>query len=349
MPPRLLPDCSKLPNNGAGAECAMVLPGGINNALMHLSQWISDSCWPDLDRVQINSGLGFGRAASLGSRPPSHPLSAIFRVDKLKEVTAWRRKEVADGRGGAKCGVHNASWVENPRLVGINERWYLERRYAEVLSRVYAALAPSPPIAKRVRDFRKAAGLRPFDQDHPWACVHLRLERDWTQIANMCARKRGRYCWYPADVKPQLERSGDAGRPLVIALSRANTDAKTLQLVDAAFPKASFIPEPPALSYTERAAVHMFVAAEAPVFWGNSFSTFSRGIAMVRAAHGQRSSAYDCADSELQPRSPHRQSEGFRLLKNACRAGAGRGGGGGRGGSNPNKAKGVLRNGMRYY
>ena len=57
------------------------------------------------------------------------------------------------------------------------------------------------------------------------------------------------------------------------------------------------LPKQTDASYTVRAAVEMFVAARAPAgFYGNSFSTFSRGVALLRSGStctGEHEAAVD--------------------------------------------------------
>ena len=54
---------------------------------------------------------------------------------------------------------------------------------------------------------------------------------------------------------------------------------------------------PPVVRYTHRNAAEQFLAVRAPgCFFGNSFSTFSKGVALLRSAAARNASfAYDCA------------------------------------------------------
>jgi len=80
----------------------------------------------------------------------------------------------------------------------------------------------------------------------------------------------------------------------VLVLSQNTTAPAMLRALQLLFP-AGIIPIGSELSYTEQTAVSMEIAVRAQVFWGNSYSTFARGVALMRKHRFQRRSyAIDC-------------------------------------------------------
>jgi hypothetical protein len=73
------------------------------------------------------------------------------------------------------------------------------------------------------------------------------------------------------------------------------------------------------LSYTVQAAVEMFAAAAAPAgFYGNAYSTFSRGVGLLRASQpGAPSLAYDCGISYEAHRSNFSQYHALKVVEPA--------------------------------
>ena len=181
------------------------------------------------------------------------------------------------------------------KLVRINADWYKNEKYNKELRRIYERLQLSPKLEK-------------YAENLP-TVVHMRLENDWVHIARMCNRKP-KHCWWPREVYVKVQ---DLNAHVVIA--QKNTDPLILEEIRRLFVLAKNYPE---LSYTENTAVHMLIAANANRFWGNSFSTFSRGVAQIRQSHNKTSFAYDCAKTDLPQNSLHLKSHGVNAFTFEC-------------------------------
>ena len=228
----------------------VVLQGGLNNMLMHVAQRLHEGCF-DPKVYRLNSGHMFVADAS---RKRSHRLDEIFELADLFVAS-------------------NRSCV-TPFLT-INRRWWTRRAHVEQLRRVYARLRLSDRLRRHVV--------------HYATVVHVRMERDWVDRAQMC-RRRG-HCVDVDEIAAQVRDPAAA-----VAISTANTAPRALSRLARRW--RTILPTLPHLSYTENAAVQMMTAVEADVFWGNAFSTFSIGVSQVRAArHRKPSFAYNCADA----------------------------------------------------
>lgn len=222
------------------------------------------------------------RAGRRGEEPPTHAVSDLFDLPPTLHAPAH-------GSRGCTRGLlaDGAPQSALPPLVSINHKWYRERRYTRALTSVYAQLRAAPRLERMVDAYLAEVGAR--HGSGSWACIHLRLERDWVNTAAMCNRPEGRYCWSPEQARhaaftprvvflrtltrmPQvLSRLPAADRSrVVLVMSTRNTPAPTAARVRATFPTAMYAPEPANLTYSERAALHLFIAARAASFWGNT-------------------------------------------------------------------------------
>lgn len=264
--------------------------GGLNNLVMALSQLLHETCDGGRRAVatlvlpRFTSGVNFfQRKYSNESLDFGEVFSVPYFQHRVRPCSV-----VAHEPAGAS--------VRPLRVVPINKDW----PYDHMLPLVYGALRPGravrPLVAGALREVGRRAGPR-------WSAVHLRIERDWFYITAFCnvARYTPRRCFTPAEAAAVTKRSR----------ARANTTGTLLlyaeDLMSPRGPKvdpAAFgaptikLPRIANASYTVRAAVEMFVAAEARAgFYGNSYSTFSRGVAMLRSVGcaGCPSFAYDCA------------------------------------------------------
>mmetsp|Transcript_633 Transcript_633/g.1414 ORF Transcript_633/g.1414 Transcript_633/m.1414 type:complete len:391 (-) Transcript_633:181-1353(-) len=189
--------------------------------------------------------------------------------------------------------------LSDVRVVPINVRW----NFTELLPWVYAALRPSQqmrPIVNRLRTMASAlAGDR-------WAGVHLRIESDWWYISGFCNQRRhhAKRCYTPDEVaqltRPIRAAQASTGTVLFYA---ANLVSKRGPVVNTSSfgPRTIKMSLPQELPYTMQAAVELFLAASSVGgFFGNSFSTFSKGVALMRRVQAARdagmlySYSYDC-------------------------------------------------------
>ena len=173
------------------------------------------------------------------------------------------------------------------------------------LERVYRAARPSERVQRLIRALEaeavRLAGPR-------WDAVHLPIEKDWWWASSFCAPRpregRVRRCFSPSEVAraiaPARAASGATGSVLLFAHDKVSDFGPPVCAADFG-PRAVKLvlpySSPSRLSreacvahsscYTIRNAAEQFLAVRAPAgFFGNSFSTFSKGIALLRAAKG---------------------------------------------------------------
>lgn len=238
------------------------LGGGLNNMLMNVAQLLDGSCTTS--------------AALVLPRLHSHRFGELFDVARFaKRVHPC--KVVEELPAGAVA--------MNVSLHPVNGFW----PYRRAIPAIYRALQPSVRLRKSINNMldraAAAAGAR-------WASVHLRIERDWWVTSGYCRpgwmmNPLKRRCFDPQFVANRTAAHRQAhGVTGTVLLYAADAIASRGPFVR---PRANFGPtsiklHPLAkLSYTEASVVELFVAASAPsYFYGNSFSSFSRGVAMLR-------------------------------------------------------------------
>ena len=204
--------------------------------------------------------------------------------------------------------LHSGTWRSHPR-------------YIAMLAAIYRAVRPSPAVLQLVQVLVDEAHRRAGPH---WAAVHLPIEKDWWWSSSWCHGRREealtRRCYAPAEVASltRAARRNATGTVLLYAFDKAarkdnpwawvrngvNESAYGPSVCLDAFGETTFkLQLPSTIPYTFRNAAEQFFAARAPAgFFGNSYSTFSKGIALLRAAPGGdgRSFAYDCANLEKQ-------------------------------------------------
>ena len=238
-------------------------------------------------------------AASL----PLPPMSVQTAIHGWSDA---RRREYHERR---------VKWV-SPAL--INRSWSHSHG---LVTCVYRASRPSQVVSAIVRQLEREARARVGAR---YVAIHLPIERDWWWESNFCKprandypRPHARRCFTPAEVAHRTARVrtrlGASGALLLYAQDKVGATrhpyagspgpavcaddfggAATVQKL--ALPAAK-------LNYTLRNAAEQWLAARAPVaFFGNSHSTFSQGVALMRGASPSgsargRSFAYDCVAS----------------------------------------------------
>ncbi|KAL1499802.1 hypothetical protein AB1Y20_012487 [Prymnesium parvum] len=268
------------------------LGGGLNNLIMNLAQILHDACSRHAVLVlpHITSGWRFFPASNHSRQTLefSDVFDSSYFIEQVQPCVA-----VATAPPGAV--------FRRSKVVGINNRW----PYDHALPRVYKALRPSARmrgvVDQLVASASKLAGPS-------WSGVHLRIERDWWEVSPFCNRKRypTQRCFIPSEVaalidahRHRLRSSGS-----VLFYASENIPRRGPRVNFSPFgPRTAKVQIPTGLPYTLRATAEFFLAARSPAgFYGNSFSTFSRGVALLRrmqggtdtSSHGQRSFAYDC-------------------------------------------------------
>lgn len=291
------------------------LGGGLNNILMSTAQLLHDSCYlrPNAALVlpRITSGYRFIRTTGR-IRP--------FRFGDVFDVPTFVS-------GVSPCSVvehlPNGTNLTLLRVVPINIRW----NFSELLPWVYAALLPSRLLQSIIDPM---AGNISAHVGSRWVGVHLRIERDWWHISGFCdlKRHRAKRCYTPDEVARLTahRRGNTTGTVLFYA---ANLVAKRGPFVNYShFGEHTLKLTPPRLPYTMQSAAEFFFAASAPGgFIGNSFSTFSKGVALMRRVQAiahprpgamlsapQSSYCYDCTGFS------HRASQSLNGLLTGGRA-----------------------------
>ena len=146
-----------------------------------------------------------------------------------------------------------------------------------------------------------------------WLAVHLPIEHDWWHSSDYCM-PRGREaftrrCYSPSEVAEVTRELRERLRPTgVVLLYAADKVHSSGPIVCPSLFHANAthrLQLPKAIPYTLRNAAEQFFAAVAPAgFVGNSFSTFSKGVALMRTQQQQNqraaapSYAYDCGPLE---------------------------------------------------
>ena len=243
--------------------------------------------------------------------------------------------------------------VEQLVMKQLGPRWDFSL-YSSMFSAIYRGLRPSLRVQALVDALRRQAELHAGPR---WAALHLPIEKDWWWGSSWCVgrpeEKHTRRCYSPAEVAglTRRARSGATGTVLLYAHDKvpnekdrwyfqskrtftANATAETawgpLLCRDDYGNKTFKLALPSSIPYIFRNAAEQFFAALAPAgFFGNAFSTFSKGIALMRSAGSSDGSsyAYDCAAVEARYwRMPYRRKNlvplhpGFELLKPLSRA-----------------------------
>ena len=277
--------------------------GGLNNMIMNVAQLVNDVCpggkrpVATLVLPNLTSGWRFFRPGEAGRQitrsllfgevfDAPHFVASIrpCLAIELSDFEAMRRR---GGGGGARGGLTRAGLTVLPaHLEPINANY----KYAQLLPAIYRALRPSAAVgavvAEHVGHAAAHAGPR-------WAAVHLRIERDWWVQSGFCGRRGPRRCIPPDEVAAvtAAARKASNATGAVLFYAADNLAPSGPRVRPAAFGAATVrLPNAAAsTAYSVRAAAELFAAAAAPAgFYGNSFSTFSRGVAMLRWAAANR-------------------------------------------------------------
>ena len=208
-----------------------------------------------------------------------------------------------------------------------------------MLERVYHAIRPSAPLSRVVDHLeahaRDLAGPR-------WAAIHLPVEKDWWWESDYClpraAEQFTRRCFTSLEVaritNGTRQQHAATGVVLLFAPNKVPWHlgpAICKSHYGGARVEKLILPTATTLDaqahYTMKSAIELFFATRAPGgFFGNRFSTFSKGVALIRAAttralgadpsssSGGGSFAYDCA-ADAAVRSIHSAHPGFYHLR----------------------------------
>ena len=312
-----------------------VLGGGLNNMLLHITQLLSESCgahkvllMPRLmaDPIEYGFATFTMEAQHMASHvkegkvspPRSLAFSEVFDFGTF--AREMRPCAVTEELPVGAMRVHiNVSKLHDTKREGGGQPWYLAREYQSLLSRVYKAIRPSSRVdalvIALVREAERHVGFT-------WAAIHLPIERDWWIDSDYCKPRRAegytQRCFSPSQVAQVTRRSRLEHQTSGVVLLYAHDKVSTAYGPPVCFEdfergggngtgsgRAVKLLLPREIDYTIRNAAEEFFAARAPgPFYGNSFSTFSKGVALLRHVQPRatrrhttapRSFAYDCA------------------------------------------------------
>ena len=238
------------------------LEGGLNNAIMNLGQLLADSC-------------SQGHILVL---PQLHALRFRQLFDTGKTIQSFRPCLAVEKLPSGAVGIPLSS-------IAINRQWHF--RY--MLAPVYRALKLSSHLLAVLEPLltqaRSMAGPN-------WAAVHLRIEHDWWVKSGFCrpglmASRLTRRCFDTKTVAnltaANRRARGVTGVVLLYAADKLFTGGPTVNPLADFGQGALKLRLPHNLSYAERATLEMYVAVNAPGgFYGNSYSSFSRGVGILR-------------------------------------------------------------------
>ena len=261
---------------------------------------------------------------AFGSEAPKH----LLAFEDLFDL-AYFRQQIAPVCAQQRADEHRTSGDVRPEkmlcsdspppgarirpllLEPLNAQWNVTR-YRPMLEAVYRSVQPSARVQGLVDALVTAA------QQHAgprWAAIHLPIERDWWWTSAWCEGSRReaftRRCWAPTEVAQLTApaRENATGTVLLYAHDKVATRQKPAVFLSgsgrlsvgpvvchADFGARTFkLQLTTTVPYTLRNAAEQFFAAKAPSgFFGNSFSTFSKGVALMRSS-ADVSYAYDCA------------------------------------------------------
>jgi len=283
------------------------LQGGLNNMVSNVAQLVRDVCYDATETLvlpRFTTGANFFIYRPHGDRfdNSSHAFGDIFDVDHFARhvgrITGGSQCKVVEhlpeGATYRKLSVH-AVGKSKPQANVHGNHTMLPKPMPAVHSALKPGRIVAKPLANSIRTIEGRLGAN-------WAAVHLRIETDWMFLANYCRKQlRPRRCFTPTEIAIITNRSR------VDALSSGTLLLYAEDLMNKRSPKVHWsefgsrttkLPLNKTLTYTVRAALEMFAAAQAPAgFYGNSYSTFSGGVAAIRSATNCadcRSYCYDC-------------------------------------------------------
>ncbi len=310
-----------------------ILGGGLNNMLLHLSQLLEQACSSNATLI-----LPFFHADPLAKShrkqckvvtPTSAPASGhrqcrALAFSKVFDLAYFRSRVPCNVVEKVPSGAGLVA-VTLLKLDPINAAFWAREHGRPMVATVYAAIRPSGAVQALLDRLLALAEVKAGTH---WAAVHMPIELDWYWETRMCHPEDSvgvRRCYSPAEVAEITRgaRRGTTGTLLMYASDKVSFRGPHVCLT--AFGNATYkLALPAELPYTLRNAAEQFLAASAPAgFFGCSFSTFSRGTALLRGKD-QPSYSYDCSPviPELAPHATNGalNSAGFRLLRMADRS-----------------------------
>jgi len=296
----------------------VVLGGGLNNMLMNVAQLLRLSCKPgnvlvmprlDADPLRLLKKWDKLSTATNGGEPTNGTLSAAglppLRFDLVFD---WPRFQGQIRPCAVALGAPSGATVQYTEPAELNNMGWSSGAVTSMLERIYAAVQPSPLVQELIQALKLAAEQHAGPR---WSAVHLPIEADWWFFSGWCASRSNedhtRRCFTPAEVASRTRSTRrslhSTGAVVAFAFDKVHWRGPSLCLETFGEATAKLALEA-TVPYTFRNAAELFLAVEAPGgFFGNSYSTQSKAIALLRALHRDTrlhnaSWAYDCARAD---------------------------------------------------
>jgi hypothetical protein len=271
----------------------VVLGGGLNNMLMHVAQLISAACaanqtlvLPQLRADPLSPSGGCRSAVCQTYRSVGSSQAAFGDIFDLKTFQGRMRASGCTVVDRPRAGAH----VEEVNVTKISDGWWRSVDPA-LLRQVYSAARPSATVASLVKILETVAREKAGER---WAAVHLPIEQDWWWTSDFCRGRvhnesMTRRCFAPSEVAaltaPMRVTLGATGVVLLYAMDKVDPRGPPVCPDHFAPRRTAKLVLPAVVPYTYRNAAEQFLAVRAPGgFFGNSFSTFSKGVALMRSA-----------------------------------------------------------------
>ena len=292
--------------------------------LVFLAQLLGDACAAGRTLALPNFTSGREFVVLRSGRTPL-PFGDVFDVDYFRNgVHPCRVAEHIPPDATVVDGIIRPQGIE----------W--QGNYSDSLAMVYRSLRLNAKLGAILRNLSseavRVAGPR-------WSAIHLRIERDWWIYSTMCRRPGVRRCYRPEEVaditRPSRQHLGGTGALLIYADHLMASCGPAVRSDDFG-EQTRKLPHDPDVPYTARTAIEFFLAASAPGgFYGNSFSSFSQGVARMRSSRCEKraggaaiahpryrctpplSFAYDCGPDHVSASDVKSISTMFKHDKNA--------------------------------
>jgi hypothetical protein len=287
------------------------LGGGLNNMLMNIAEFVAHTCpggqpLATLVLPRLQRGDSFFRGEALkeakgAARDSSLRFDEVFDVSLLQRALApclVDAERLGEGPGQTVAPPVSADGREIayrvwqlPRPINMAYRYYAE---VELL---YGGLQLAPRLQAQLALTRSQLDATLGSR---WAAIHLRIEKDWWVDSGFCNRARHpvQRCVLPDSVAkltaPTRAAAGATGVLLLYAVGMLTKNmivdplafaphgrhVTGFPLVDSVLRQLNY--SDPRREYTLRSALDMALAVSAPAgFFGNAFSSFSRGVSQV--------------------------------------------------------------------
>ena len=265
-------------------------------------------------------------------RPALVNFADVFRVGPFERHLRPHCMQLGGRYRFIATSAPSSARVQLLKVYPLHATWWDMHKYAGLLQEVYAAVRPSrivePLLDELVRQAHLLAGPR-------WAAIHLPIEMDWWWSTDFCQGRPDenytRRCYTPSEISrladPTLRSQNVSGVVLMFAHDKVASPiypwhSRGMNRTGPHVCHCDFGPRTfklqlnSSIPYLFRNAAELFLASHSPtIFVGNSYSTFAKGVALMRAAVGHASFAYDCALAEASQWKPREMRATGRIVR----------------------------------